>query len=355
MKPLSLLIVALAIAGMLLLAAGCVSPGGNQTPTGTETITPTVTPTTSTPAATVAANETPTRTPGAVPGAGTPRVTILSPLPYSAVTTTDVTIEVLAENFTPGSGSASENVGNIIYNMDLAPLTAPGVRTNMTLSGEEGVFAVSTNTSHTFTNVKPGTHTFSVELVHPDNTSFEPPAVAISEMVAVGPNATPPTPVPGAVLTPGTVTGLPAIQPSNTTAAGTETPAATVATTAAANITTAATTGAAANATTGATGAAGGGTATVDLTAEDIAFDTSTITVPAGAEVTVNFNNMDDGIPHNFAVYTDSSASEEIFVGDIITGPDTTTYTFTAPSEPGTYFFRCDVHPQQMTGDFVVQ
>ncbi|NLA39087.1 MAG: hypothetical protein GX882_06870 [Methanomicrobiales archaeon] len=95
--------------------------------------------------------------------------------------------------------------------------------------------------------------------------------------------------------------------------------------------------------------------ATVDLSARDTAFNTNTITVPAGADVTVNFDNEDDDIPHNFAVYTDSSASQSIFVGDTITGPDTTTYTFTAPSDPGTYFFRCDVHPQQMNGDFIVQ
>ena len=41
--------------------------------------------------------------------------------------------------------------------------------------------------------------------------------------------------------------------------------------------------------------------------------------------------------------------------GDTITGPATTTYTFTAPDEAGTYYFRCDVHPEQMNGDFVVQ
>ena len=148
-----------------------------------------------------------------------------------------------------------------------------------------------------------------------------------------GGNVTPPTAPPTGTVTPSvtetTAAGTPSV--TETTATGTGTPAAT------------ATTGAAGQAT------------TVDLTAQNIAFDKSTITVPAGAEVTVNFNNMDDGVPHNFAVYTDSSASQNIFKGDTITGPDTTTYTFTAPSEPGTYFFRCDVHPQQMTGDFIVQ
>jgi plastocyanin len=70
--------------------------------------------------------------------------------------------------------------------------------------------------------------------------------------------------------------------------------------------------------------------------------------------VTITFTNNDAGVPHNFALYTDSSAATNIFRGAIVTGPATTTYTFTAPSTPGTYFFRCDVHPTQMNGQFVV-
>jgi plastocyanin len=93
---------------------------------------------------------------------------------------------------------------------------------------------------------------------------------------------------------------------------------------------------------------------TVDLAAQNLAFSQSTITVQAGALVTMNFNNMDAGVPHNFALYTDASAATPIFRGELVTGPTTTTYTFTAPSTPGTYFFRCDVHPTTMTGTFVV-
>ncbi len=94
---------------------------------------------------------------------------------------------------------------------------------------------------------------------------------------------------------------------------------------------------------------------TIDLVAQNLAFNMSTITVSAGAKVTVNFNNMDAGVPHNFAVYTNSSAATSIFKGSMTTGPAKTTYTFTAPTTPGTYFFRCDVHPTVMTGTFVVQ
>jgi len=36
------------------------------------------------------------------------------------------------------------------------------------------------------------------------------------------------------------------------------------------------------------------------------------------------------------------------------TGPRQVEYGFVAPTAPGNYFFRCDVHPDQMTGTFVV-
>jgi outer membrane protein assembly factor BamB/plastocyanin len=92
----------------------------------------------------------------------------------------------------------------------------------------------------------------------------------------------------------------------------------------------------------------------LNVTAEDFAFDTGTITVPAGAEVTILFSNQDQGIPHNIAVYDTAARTEQIFVGEFITGPAETTYTFTAPSEPGTYYFQCDAHPF-MNGDFIVE
>ncbi len=98
----------------------------------------------------------------------------------------------------------------------------------------------------------------------------------------------------------------------------------------------------------------GGGAVTIDLVAKNIAFNMQTITVPHGATVTIHFDNEDQGVQHNFAVYTDSSASNNIFRGTPITGVAQTTYTFTAPATPGNYFFRCDIHPTIMTGTFTV-
>lgn len=94
---------------------------------------------------------------------------------------------------------------------------------------------------------------------------------------------------------------------------------------------------------------------TIVLTAQNFAFDKSAITVPAGAQVMVTLNNNDSGVSHNFAVYMDASATTALFKGSNVIGPGSTTYTFTAPSTRGTYFFRCDVHPTTMTGQFIVQ
>ncbi len=92
---------------------------------------------------------------------------------------------------------------------------------------------------------------------------------------------------------------------------------------------------------------------TANLAARNLEFNLSAITVSAGAQVTIHFDNQDD-VPHNFALYTDGSAQTVIFRGDII-NRGTTTYTFTAPAAPGDYFFRCDVHPMTMTGTFTVK
>ncbi|GEM_PF-2431737 len=93
----------------------------------------------------------------------------------------------------------------------------------------------------------------------------------------------------------------------------------------------------------------------ITITATGFAFDQKSVTVPAGSQVFIMFKNQDVGIPHNVAIYTDSTLKNQIFKGEIITGPDQITYpSFKAPDKPGVYFFRCDVHPM-MNGQFIVK
>ena len=72
------------------------------------------------------------------------------------------------------------------------------------------------------------------------------------------------------------------------------------------------------------TSAGTGQSVTINIAAENIAFDKVTITVPAGADVTVVFNNK-DRVSHNVAFYETESAAKVIFVGEVITGPKTVT------------------------------
>lgn len=94
----------------------------------------------------------------------------------------------------------------------------------------------------------------------------------------------------------------------------------------------------------------------VQVAAARIAFDKSIVTVPAGALVTLVFTNDEDPIIfHNIAIYKSKAATEPIMVGEFIPGGAEIIYQFVAPSTPGTYFFRCDVHPLIMVGEFIVQ
>jgi plastocyanin len=88
------------------------------------------------------------------------------------------------------------------------------------------------------------------------------------------------------------------------------------------------------------------------VTAQNIAFDTDTIDLPADTETTITFDNQDSGVQHNIAIFTDDTLSEDLFRGDVITGPDTIDYPI-PPLEAGEYYFHCDVHPD-MNGTVVV-
>jgi plastocyanin len=89
--------------------------------------------------------------------------------------------------------------------------------------------------------------------------------------------------------------------------------------------------------------------ADVSITAQGNAFDQQSVTAPAGKPFKLFFRNL-DGQPHNVAIYRDASAADKLFVGEVVTN---TAVTYDVPAlEPGSWFFRCDVHPD-MKGTFV--
>jgi plastocyanin/uncharacterized membrane protein len=86
----------------------------------------------------------------------------------------------------------------------------------------------------------------------------------------------------------------------------------------------------------------------VDVTVcafDDQDFVPASLTVSAGEPLVMAFENEDQGVPHNVAVYADDSAAQSLFVGDLVEGATTVTYDVPA-LQPGEYYFRCDVHPQ---------
>jgi plastocyanin len=92
-------------------------------------------------------------------------------------------------------------------------------------------------------------------------------------------------------------------------------------------------------------GGGGGGGATTTVTASSLAFDTSTIDLPANETAKIHFVNQDAGTQHNIAIFpSENDLANALFRGDLITGPDEIDYTID-PLKAGTYYFHCDVHP----------
>ena len=89
----------------------------------------------------------------------------------------------------------------------------------------------------------------------------------------------------------------------------------------------------------------GAATAEIKMVA-GTAFDRAELTIAAGVDVEVSADNTDG--THNFSVYEDESAQENLGKTEICTAPCTETVTLNLPA--GEYFFRCDVHTTLMTG-----
>jgi plastocyanin len=87
------------------------------------------------------------------------------------------------------------------------------------------------------------------------------------------------------------------------------------------------------------------------IVAKDMKFQTTSVEVKAGTNVTVHFDNQDSA-PHNVAIYTDSGAGTPVSVGPVVTSSKSDQVV--PALKAGTYFFRCDVH-HDMTGTIVAK
>lgn len=97
-----------------------------------------------------------------------------------------------------------------------------------------------------------------------------------------------------------------------------------------------------------------GGGVTVELTATNFSFSRSRLEVARGAQVVLRFRN-EDGVAHNFALYANAQAQEGLFSSPAVGPRSSGEFTFVAPDRPGEYFFRCNFHPDFMTGVLAVR
>lgn len=91
---------------------------------------------------------------------------------------------------------------------------------------------------------------------------------------------------------------------------------------------------------------AGPGPVSITVVARGIRFEQTELTIDAGAQVTLTFDNQ-DRVSHNVDI-------AGVAKTDIFAGPGQSTITFTAPA-PGSYAYRCDVHPNAMQGTLIVR
>ena len=82
------------------------------------------------------------------------------------------------------------------------------------------------------------------------------------------------------------------------------------------------------------------------------AFDKTCVAVAANRAFTISFENKDT-TAHGFTIAESETATTNLFQQAPVRGPQTVAMNVGA-LRPGTFFFKCQVHPNQMKGTFVV-
>ena len=85
----------------------------------------------------------------------------------------------------------------------------------------------------------------------------------------------------------------------------------------------------------------------VIVKADDMAFNTDDLQLPARSQVVLELENADE-VEHSLSIYTEKGG-EALFTGETVAAGETIEYEFTSP-EPGSYYFQCDIHPDEMNG-----
>jgi len=134
-----------------------------------------------------------------------PAVKIVSPTTGTSIAAGDLAVTAEAVNFNLVDKIGQANTpgeGHLIYYLDTAPPATAGQPATTDSSSP----AASSQTTYTWKNVAPGTHTLSVQLVNNDNTPLEKPVVQTVTITAdTNPRITIVTPKNGAIMKAGNI------------------------------------------------------------------------------------------------------------------------------------------------------
>jgi cytochrome c oxidase subunit II len=90
------------------------------------------------------------------------------------------------------------------------------------------------------------------------------------------------------------------------------------------------------------------------IAADQVAFDKPCLIAKAGKPFTLKFDNK-EAVLHNVSIHATADAgSPAVFTGQPFTGPGVEDYQVPA-LKAGRHFYRCDVHPNAMTGTLVAK
>jgi plastocyanin len=88
------------------------------------------------------------------------------------------------------------------------------------------------------------------------------------------------------------------------------------------------------------------------ISAKNVAFSVVCMEAQGGKPIVIELTN-DEAVPHDIAVFSNASKSQELKKSDTITGPNASTTITVPPQAPGQLYFECTIHPN-MNGALVV-
>jgi cytochrome c oxidase subunit 2 len=91
----------------------------------------------------------------------------------------------------------------------------------------------------------------------------------------------------------------------------------------------------------------------LNITAHHIQWNTACLKIDPNKKFTLELNNLDKGVAHNFAIWQSSKLKNRIYQSANVTG--IAKKSFVVPAlKPGKYYFQCDIHGPAMSGTLYV-